>query len=166
MQQLTLDSPGAVKDRCCARHCLFTMFTQHASVSQGWICFDNCTSCLVTLRQIKLATATSNSEFFDHGSTSPGTDRKTHGAWKGSNEYQFVSHWYDSTGESMGGSKCWPLSGCTLCHWATEEGLCYGSADLIQRHFCKREREEGREGGSEPMCLQFQNLRGLYKHNT
>ena len=70
---------------------------QHASVSQGRICSDNCTRCH---NEIEVADQTFNltqSRYTDTGPTSPSTDPITPGAWQGSHCMPILSHWYDST---------------------------------------------------------------------
>ena len=73
-------------------------FQQHASVSQGRICSDNCTCCPT---EIEIAVQTFHlTQYTDTGPTSPSTDPITPGAWQGSHwSANFLNHWYDSTPE-------------------------------------------------------------------
>ena len=77
---------------CC---CLFValMSQQHASVSQGRICSDNCTRCHTEIAaqtlyptHIEAADQTlhlTQSQYTDTGPTSPSADHLTPGAWQG-----------------------------------------------------------------------------------
>ena len=67
---------------------------QQASVSQGRICSDNCTSCHTEIEVADQTFYLTRSQYTDTGPTSPSADPRTPGAWQGS---QFLSHWYDST---------------------------------------------------------------------
>ena len=79
----TFTQPDA-EDVCLLVGCLTSQ--QHVSVSQGWICSDNCTCCN---NEIEVADQTfhhTQSQYTDTRPTSPSTDPKTPGAWQG-------SHW-------------------------------------------------------------------------
>ena len=70
---------------------------QHASVSQGRVCSDNCTCCHTEIEVADQTFHFTQSQYTDTGPTSPSTDPITPGAWQGSHWYQCLSHWYDST---------------------------------------------------------------------
>ena len=70
---------------------------QHASVSQGRVCSDNCTCCHTEIEVADQTFHLTQSQYTDTGPTSPSTDPITPGAWQGSHWYQCLSHWYDST---------------------------------------------------------------------
>ena len=59
---------------------------QLASVSQGWICSDNCTCCHTEIQVADQTLYLTQSQYTDTGPTSPSTDPFTPGAWQG-------SHW-------------------------------------------------------------------------
>ena len=59
---------------------------QHASVSQGRICSDNCTCCHTEIEVADKISHLTQSQYTDNGPTSPSTDPITSGAWQG-------SHW-------------------------------------------------------------------------
>ena len=59
---------------------------QHASVSQGRICLDNCTCCDTETEVADQTFYLTQSQYTDTGLTSPSTDPVTPGAWQG-------SHW-------------------------------------------------------------------------
>ena len=59
---------------------------QHASVSQGRICPDNCTCCHTEIEVADQTFYLTQSQYTDTGPTSPSTDPITPGAWQG-------SHW-------------------------------------------------------------------------
>ena len=59
---------------------------QHASVSQGRICSDNCTCCHTEIEAADQTFHLTQSQYTDTGPTSPSTDPITPGAWK-------RSHW-------------------------------------------------------------------------
>ena len=83
---------------CLLVSCLTSQ--QHASVSQGEICSDEFTCCHTEIEVADQTFYLTQSQFTDTGQTSPSADPITPGAWQGSPlEYQFLSHWYDSTPE-------------------------------------------------------------------
>ena len=57
---------------------------QHASVSQGRICSDNCTCCHTETELADHIFHLTQSQYTDTGQTSPSTDPITPGAWQGS----------------------------------------------------------------------------------
>ena len=57
---------------------------QHASVSQGRICSDNCTCCHTEIEVADQTFHLTQSQYTDIGPTSPSTDTITPGAWRGS----------------------------------------------------------------------------------
>ena len=59
---------------------------QHASVSQGWICSDNCTCCHTEIEVADPTFYLTQSQYTDSGPTSPTTDPITPSTWQG-------SHW-------------------------------------------------------------------------
>ena len=59
---------------------------QHASVSQGRICSDNCTCCHTEIQVADQTFYHTQSQYTDTGPTSPSADLITPGAWQG-------SHW-------------------------------------------------------------------------
>ena len=59
---------------------------QHASVSQGRICSDNFTCCLIEIEVAHQTFYLTQSQYTDSGPTSPSTNPITPGAWQG-------SHW-------------------------------------------------------------------------
>ena len=59
---------------------------QHASVSQGRICSDNCTCCHTEIEVADQTFHLTQSQYTDIGPTSPRADPITPGAWQG-------SHW-------------------------------------------------------------------------
>ena len=59
---------------------------QHASVSQGRVCSDNCTCCHTEIEVADQTFHLTQSQYTDTGPTSPSTDPITPGAWQG-------SHW-------------------------------------------------------------------------
>ena len=61
-------------------------FQQHASVSQGWICSDNCTCCHTEIEVADQTFYLIQSQCTDIRPTSPSADPVTPGAWQG-------SHW-------------------------------------------------------------------------
>ena len=75
---------------------------QHASVSQGRICSDNCTCCHTEIEVADLTFHLTQSQYTDTGPTSPSTDPIT------PVECQFVSHTYDSTRGNPGASEIRP----------------------------------------------------------
>ena len=68
--------------------CLLACLTsqQHASVSQGRNCTDNCHSCHTEIEAADQTFYLTQSQYTDTGPTSPSTDPITPGAWQG-------SHW-------------------------------------------------------------------------
>ena len=66
--------------------CWLLNIQQHASVSQGRICSDSCTSCHIEIEVADQTFHLSQSQYTDAGPTSPSTDPITPGAWQG-------SHW-------------------------------------------------------------------------
>ena len=74
------------------------MSQQHACVSQGWICSDNC-SCYHTETEVSDQTFNlTQSQYTDTGLTSPSADPVNPGAWQGSHwSAIFSTYWYDST---------------------------------------------------------------------
>ena len=69
---------------CLSVGCLTSQ--QHASVSQGRICWDNFTCCHAEIEVADPTFHLTQSQYTDTGSTSPSTDHVTPGAWQG-------SHW-------------------------------------------------------------------------
>ena len=63
-----------------------SMSQQHAIVSQGWICSDNCTSCHTEIKVADQIFHLIQSQYTDTGPTTPSTDSKTPGTWQS-------SHW-------------------------------------------------------------------------
>ena len=59
---------------------------QHASVSQGKICFDSCTYCLFETEVADQTFYLTRSQYTDTRPTSPSTDPMTPGTWQ-------CSHW-------------------------------------------------------------------------
>ena len=59
---------------------------QHASVSRGRICSDNCTCCHTEIEVADPTFYLTQSQYTDTGPTSPSADPRTPGAWQG-------SHW-------------------------------------------------------------------------
>ena len=78
---------------CFLVGCLTSL--QHASVSQGRICSDNCTCCHTEIQVADQTFHLTQSQYIDTEPTSPSTDPRTQGAWQGSH----WSHSYDSTPE-------------------------------------------------------------------
>ena len=72
---------------------------QHASVSQGWICSDNCTCCHAEIEVAIQTFHLTQSQYTDTGPTSPSAYPITPGAWQGSHwSANFeVTDQYDST---------------------------------------------------------------------
>ena len=58
---------------------------QHASVSQGRICSDNCTCCHTETEVADQTFYLTQLQYTDNGPTSPSTDPITPGTWQGSN---------------------------------------------------------------------------------
>ena len=58
---------------------------QHASVSQGRICSDNCTCCHTEIEVADQNFYLTKSQYTDTGPTSPSADPIIPGAWQGSN---------------------------------------------------------------------------------
>ena len=56
---------------------------QHASVSQGRICSDNCTCCHTEIEVADPTFYLTQSQYTDTGPTSPSTDPVPPGAWQG-----------------------------------------------------------------------------------
>ena len=80
-------------EKMCWPQCIFTMLfvgcltsQQHASVSQGRICSDNCTCCHTEIEVADQTFHLTQSQYTDTGPTSPSTDPMMPGAWQG-------SHW-------------------------------------------------------------------------
>ena len=59
---------------------------QHAGVSQGWICSDNCRCCHTEIEVAGQTFYLTQSQYTDTGTTSPSPDPITPGAWQS-------SHW-------------------------------------------------------------------------
>ena len=57
---------------------------QHASVSQGWICSDNCTCCHTDIEIADQTFYLTQSQYTDTGPTSLSADHAMPGAWQGS----------------------------------------------------------------------------------
>ena len=57
---------------------------QHASVSQGWICSDNCTCCHTEIDVAGQTFYLTQSQYTDTRPTSLSADPRTPGAWQGS----------------------------------------------------------------------------------
>ena len=74
---------------------------QHASVSQGRICEDNCTCCHIEIEVADQTFHLTLSQYTDTGPASPSADPITPGPWQGC---QFLSHRYDSTRKNPVGS--------------------------------------------------------------
>ena len=77
-------TPGAWQFVCSFVGCLTSQ--QHASVSQGRICEDNCTCCHTEIEVADQTFHLTQSQYTDTGPTSPSADPRTPGAWQG-------SHW-------------------------------------------------------------------------
>ena len=74
---------------------------QHVSVYHGRICPDNCTRCHIAIEVAGQTFHFAQSQYTHTAPTSSSSDPITPGAWQGSHwEYQFLSHWYDSTREN------------------------------------------------------------------
>ena len=69
-------------DACLLVACLTSQ--QHARVSQGQICWDNCTCCHTETEVADQTFYLTQSQYTDTGHTSPSTDPTTPGAWQGS----------------------------------------------------------------------------------
>ena len=83
-------------DVCLFVGCLTSQ--QHASVSQGRICSDNCMCCHTEIEGANPTFYLTQSQYTDTGPTSPSADPITPGALQGSHwSANFLSHWYDST---------------------------------------------------------------------
>ena len=98
--------------RCLLVGCLTSQ--HHARASQGLISSDSCTCCHTE----KVADHT-QSQYTDTRPTNPSSDPILPGAWQDSPlDYQFLSHWYDSTHknphrESRNWTRvCHPWGGC------------------------------------------------------
>ena len=82
------------------RERLFLLFVgcltsqQHASVSQGRICSDNCTCCHTGIEVAEQTFHLTKSKYIDTRPTSPSTEPITPFAWQGS--HWSVNFWYDS----------------------------------------------------------------------
>ena len=72
----------------CLLICCLTS-KQHASVSQGRICSDNCTCCHTEIEVADQTLYLTQSQYTDTGPTSPSTDPRAPGTWQG-------SHWSDN----------------------------------------------------------------------
>ena len=79
-----IEHAGKVLRSCLFVCCLTSQ--QHASVSQGRICSDNCTCCHTETEVADQTFHLTQSQYTDTGPTSPRTDPITPGAWQG-------SHW-------------------------------------------------------------------------
>ena len=66
---------------CLLVDCLLSQ--QHASVSQGWICSDNCTCCHTEIEAADPTFYLTQSQYTDTGPTNPSTDSVMPGAWQG-----------------------------------------------------------------------------------
>ena len=62
------------------------MSQQHASMSQGWVCSDNCMCCHTEIEVADQTFSLSQSQYTDTGPGSPSADPITPGVWQ-------VSHW-------------------------------------------------------------------------
>ena len=86
----TLPAPHHVhENKLSTSVCLFVgclTSQQHASVSQGRICSDNCTCCHTEKKVADPTFYLTQSQYTDTGPTSPSADPITPGAWQG-------SHW-------------------------------------------------------------------------
>ena len=60
------------------------MFQQHASVSQGQVCSDNCTCCHTETEVADQTFYLTLSQYTDTGPTSPRADPIMPGVWQGS----------------------------------------------------------------------------------
>ena len=77
--------------------------------SSGQICSDNF-MCCHTDRGVAVQTFhLTQSQYTDTEPTSPSTDPIEPGTWHWPLEYQFLSHWYDSTRNNPGGRAIWTL---------------------------------------------------------
>ena len=74
--------PSSVQWNCLLVGCLTSQ--QHASVSQGRVCSDNCTCCHTEIEVADQTFHLTQSQYTDTGPTSPSTDPITPGAWQGS----------------------------------------------------------------------------------
>ena len=87
-------------EHCTCRQVRMLLFVgcltsqQHASVSQGRFCSDNCTCCHTEIEVADQTFHLTQTQYTDTRPTSPSADPTTPGAWQGSH---FLSHWYDST---------------------------------------------------------------------
>ena len=72
---------------------------QHASVSQGRICSDICTCCHTEIEVADQTFHYTQSQYTDTGTTSPSADPISNARRLAGRrlEYQYLSHWYDST---------------------------------------------------------------------
>ena len=75
---------------------------QHANVSQGRICSDNCWCCHAEIEVAEPTLYFTVSQYADTGPTSPSSDTITPGAWH--LECQVSSQWHDSTWKNSGAS--------------------------------------------------------------
>ena len=85
-------------------NCLFVGWVltshHHTSVSQGWICSDDCTCCDTRIEIADQSFYFTLSQYTDTGPASPSADLITPGARQGQGQpfvHQFLNHWYDST---------------------------------------------------------------------
>ena len=79
------DTPPPAANRCKGKRCWCCLTSQqHASVSQGRICSDNCTFCHTETEVADQTFHLTQSLYTDTGPTSPSTDPNAPGAWQGS----------------------------------------------------------------------------------
>ena len=78
---------------------------QHACVSQGRICSDNCTCCHTEREVADQTFHLTKSQYTDTGPTSPSADPTMPGAWQGSHWSANLSHWYELTPKNPSASR-------------------------------------------------------------
>ena len=94
------DDPWAEMLACWLLACLTSQ--QHASVSHGRNCSDNCTYCHAEIEAADQTFYLTQSQNTDTGQTIPNVDPISPGAWQPLG-CQILSHWYDSTRRSPTG---------------------------------------------------------------
>ena len=122
------------------------MFQQHARVSQGWICSDNCMCCHTETEAADQTLYFSQSPYTDTGPTSPSTDTIMPDAWHGCHWREFLSGLYDSTWKKFPKKKVGTQNG-HLNHYANEVVVvcwlldvpatceCISGADLLRQFY-------------------------------
>ena len=87
---------GSEDQRIGTKQCLLVgclPSQQHAGVSQGRICSDNCTCCHTEIEAADQTFHITQSQYTDTGPTSPSTDPTTPDAWQGYHwSANFLSH--------------------------------------------------------------------------